>query len=390
MFNLYSDHNLKSSWKKSTLIERIGVIFIALMLLLCILCVPLASFLDSRSDDSSFSRSVASRSVSTSSDNSFISRTVSDVNIPCTVDFYSNGSNSSSLYGVFVTSITARYSYDVSISSTSVDFVFFDYHLILYRSLTSSAIFHPLNLYLDNVSQPVGAFQISLTSAEPSSHEFIIDFNTSSILYRLTFKYNTTVLPNNVIGFPLFRYSSTTYPEGNWKYETTFSYSYSINSLPLKSTIILGSFWSRYIPTFADPYILSYLKSVPFLTPYGVSALSSSFFAEGVNDYYSGVEYGYNNGYSAGFSDGKSQGYDNGYGIGYGRGQSEGYNQGFSAGVASANDYTFLGLFGAVIDAPIKAFAGLFNFTVLGVDMAPFLLSLLTICIVIKIVHLLI
>ena len=109
-----------------------------------------------------------------------------------------------------------------------------------------------------------------------------------------------------------------------------------------------------------------------------------------------GESSGYDNGYKEGFSLGESTGYSKGesagqsvgYTNGYNAGQSDGYTTGFSAGVASANEYTFLGLMGSVIDTPIKAITSLLDFEVLGFNMSTFALSLLTICVILKIVSL--
>lgn len=116
-------------------------------------------------------------------------------------------------------------------------------------------------------------------------------------------------------------------------------------------------------------------------------------YSEGYNiGSHSGTTYdnGYNNGYDAGYdaglSDGDTAGYNRGYRWGYGLGYDNGETVGRAAGIASANDYTFLGLIGAVIDAPIQAFTGLLDFNVLGVNMRNFLISLFSISIVFVII----
>lgn len=98
--------------------------------------------------------------------------------------------------------------------------------------------------------------------------------------------------------------------------------------------------------------------------------------------YKEGYTIGYSKGDIDGYNRGNNQGYTNGYKIGYDNGNSAG----FSAGVASANDYSFLGLIGSVIDAPIQAFMGLLSFDVLGVNLSTFVLTLFTFCIILKIV----
>lgn len=114
-------------------------------------------------------------------------------------------------------------------------------------------------------------------------------------------------------------------------------------------------------------------------------------------------------GYNSGFSDGKNVGYNTGF--------SAGDAQGYARGVESANTYSFLGLFGAIFDAPIKAIfggtstlpagttitdsngntitlqstttvnrAGLLNFDIMGVNLSGFVLALFSISIIVVVI----
>ncbi len=100
--------------------------------------------------------------------------------------------------------------------------------------------------------------------------------------------------------------------------------------------------------------------------------------------YSEGYTSGSNYGYTSGFNAGKTSGYDNGYNVGL----SAGYDNGYNNGVNDSNVYTFNNLFGAVIDAPIKAFSGLFNFNLLGVNLLGFITGLFTLAILIFIIKL--
>ena len=80
--------------------------------------------------------------------------------------------------------------------------------------------------------------------------------------------------------------------------------------------------------------------------------------------------------------------YENGYSAGRAYGEAIGYNKGYTDGAANANEYTFKGLISSVIDVPINAFRSLFNFDILGFNMANFFLSLLTLGAVLAIVRL--
>ena len=101
---------------------------------------------------------------------------------------------------------------------------------------------------------------------------------------------------------------------------------------------------------------------------------------------------GYNAGYEDGFVDGDSTGYERGNEVGFSNGHKQGYSQGYSAGevhgISTANQYSFLGLLGAVVDAPLQALSGLLNFDILGFNMANFFYALLTLGIVIFVVKL--
>lgn len=79
--------------------------------------------------------------------------------------------------------------------------------------------------------------------------------------------------------------------------------------------------------------------------------------------------------------------YQNGYSSGYAAGNSYGYNIGYDAGVNSTEAFNFFRLFSSVFDAMINSFQGMFNFDILGVNLAGFLLSLLTLSIVVFVVR---
>lgn len=97
---------------------------------------------------------------------------------------------------------------------------------------------------------------------------------------------------------------------------------------------------------------------------------------------------GYQQGYDAGYNFGYSRGTDFGYQSGLQTGRQLGYNNGYNDGVQSANQYTFLSLIGAVIDAPLTAFTSLLNFNILGFNMLNLITGLFTLAVIIFIVRL--
>lgn len=92
---------------------------------------------------------------------------------------------------------------------------------------------------------------------------------------------------------------------------------------------------------------------------------------------------GFADGESQGFADGESQGYNSGYS----RGHEEGKNEGYYEGLEQNNPYTFDRLISSVIDVPVRTFTSLFNFTILGVNLAEFMLGLFTFCIIITLIR---
>lgn len=90
--------------------------------------------------------------------------------------------------------------------------------------------------------------------------------------------------------------------------------------------------------------------------------------------------------YDSGFKAGQSEVntgayYDNGYNIGY--------QQGIIKGASEANNYTFLGVIGAAIDAPINSLLSLLDFDLLGFNMRGFFSALLMLSFIILIIRLL-
>lgn len=74
-----------------------------------------------------------------------------------------------------------------------------------------------------------------------------------------------------------------------------------------------------------------------------------------------------------------------GYNQGYKEGKVVGEDIGFVKGVQTQGDYSFMGLLGAVFDAPIQAFKGLLSFEVLGVNMSAFVSSLFGLAVILLI-----
>lgn len=131
----------------------------------------------------------------------------------------------------------------------------------------------------------------------------------------------------------------------------------------------------------SDGGVFAFYVASPFTTeqyPLRTYYFNDNF--EDLDGYGQGYNDGYNNGYSSGEDIGYNQGFSSGRNIGY----ADGYNQ----GTATANEYTFLGLIGAVVDAPVTAFMSLLNFEIFGFNMLRLVTGLFTLAIIIMVVRL--
>ncbi len=102
-------------------------------------------------------------------------------------------------------------------------------------------------------------------------------------------------------------------------------------------------------------------------------AMYNSGYADGWNDYKDNFSTEIEEEKTKSYNEGKSKGYADGYNVGYSKASND-YLE---------SNYTFGGLLGAVFDVPIQTFRGLFNFEILGVNMASFISSLIALAIVI-------
>ena len=96
------------------------------------------------------------------------------------------------------------------------------------------------------------------------------------------------------------------------------------------------------------------------------------------------TEPSYQDGYDSGYRNGLSDGYDNGYTAGHQEGYSQGYNEGIN------QDMTIATIFSGCLSVamvPINFFLAIFNFEILGINIADFVSALLSVCIVIIIVR---
>lgn len=141
------------------------------------------------------------------------------------------------------------------------------------------------------------------------------------------------------------------------------------------------------------------IMRILFITTYDSStdsrralAISRGFLVYDLRTYYLTNSFTDNEAYQAGVQYGTQQGlasnqqdiFDRGFSAGKRQGDDEGYIR----GVNDANQYSFFNLMGAVMDAPVKAFIGLFNFNFLGVNLLNIASGIVTFAVVVRIVRL--
>lgn len=123
-----------------------------------------------------------------------------------------------------------------------------------------------------------------------------------------------------------------------------------------------------------------------------IQILSPTSFTSQYEDrtYYFVTNFDDNDIYNQGVLDGLNQNQQPIYDDGYSAGFDVGFNLGKLEGTAEANDYSFISLFGALLDAPVTMLMGLLDFDFLGINLWAFLTSLLTLGLVLFVVKLII
>ncbi len=140
--------------------------------------------------------------------------------------------------------------------------------------------------------------------------------------------------------------------------------SYSFNITPNFNYCYLVLVWSEDTFDINDMYSTQFLANDTTIT-----TLSDSY----DSGYNQGNNVGYTNGYNEGYYQGNTEGYESGYRVGYDNGYSVGFN----------DDNNFTELFISIGETPVNTFKQILNFDILGVNVAQFVLSLLTLFIVV-------
>lgn len=99
-----------------------------------------------------------------------------------------------------------------------------------------------------------------------------------------------------------------------------------------------------------------------------------------VNSYFGSADGGYNDGYNTGYQAGSTNGYNTGYDTGYATGYTDGVN----------TDTTVFNIFNGILTIgmiPINVFLAMFDFTILGINISNFVMSLLTVLVTLWIVR---
>lgn len=106
--------------------------------------------------------------------------------------------------------------------------------------------------------------------------------------------------------------------------------------------------------------------------------------------YFINTDFNDNEYYLKGLYDGEMQNRDKyiqqGYQDGYANGKIEGETIGYNKGLENSDGVSFLGLFAALIDAPLQAITGLFNFDLLGFNMLGFVSAIFTAMVILIII----
>lgn len=171
-----------------------------------------------------------------------------------------------------------------------------------------------------------------------------------------------------------------------WNTSSIVGYEYNSND------VVIGTVYNVIIKVHFDEVVNLYFLPT---TPIGVQSSSAFVYAmaypyDSTNfNIYSTLGGSASNSFDEGYYIGLVDGAENaelGNAQAVANARAQGYEQGRREALEDSNDYSFIGLLGAVFDAPIKSFQGLLNFNVLGVNMQSFVLALLSLSVIIIII----
>lgn len=239
---------------------------------------------------------------------------------------------------------------------------------------------------------------LDLTSFSLSNND--VFGSSANLVYKDTtyygYLFKSSDVSSNLSGISGTFNLRATIPQGNrvkisWDYFGPYDFSNTLISETLTvgvSSGIIGENTFIYNNSFMNGYLYRVNHTFEFVAPYDISyievfsssKLSSGLFISGLKVYTNGLDV------SIIADDYYNQGVKDGYDEGYRIGQEKGY----ADGQKSQGDYSFFGLIGAVIDAPINSFKQMFDFEVLGVNLSSFVLSLFTMSVIIVILKMVI
>lgn len=125
-------------------------------------------------------------------------------------------------------------------------------------------------------------------------------------------------------------------------------------------------------PTFNQPIFETYNATTNDIYSY----ISTYYIQSKESDNDSIYNDAYDLGYQAGERNSQEKAFDDGYKTGKDEGEDIGWQKGYEYGLSQSN--TFSDLMFSVIDAPVHIFTSLLNFDILGLNMSQFVLSLLS------------
>lgn len=224
------------------------------------------------------------------------------------------------------------------------------------NSLVGNMAFQ-VNLFIDEnditFNDYVTRFKVLIVNLDNNNASLVNLFDYGTILnigysrqhyyYSVLFKYNPTD-SSNYTYYLVYDHTISSVTSGFTQYISSFDLT---NFILYSYTGIVPT--EEYTSGFTDGYTAGYSEG-----------------ASNENAYYDG----FNNGYSDGLRNLEEQKEDS-----YNLGHSIGYNEGLATG--SSNQYSFMGLMGAVMDAPVSALNGLLDFDILGVNIKTFLVSIM-------------
>lgn len=309
-------------------------------------------------------------------------------------------SNNETFHGMGIFTNSIYYNYDsiggeqIKVYSKTTGWVNETYRTIEFTTApTDEELINWLNNNATHPTEPTPPTPTERTIIEQSTQQIEFIFTTNSITIQIYNANRETTYIGKWIGSQENGWDSEIGSYNTKPIDGTTTLQregFSIHLSPQNTSILTGQIQPTYIPTQGEKTI--YQNQIQFKFGLASTTEESEYIQIQVNKT-SEQTINFIPENTIFQSSLNTTGYTQGYQDGYKQGQQEKeiygitqYNKGKQDGIANANNYSFKSLISAVFDVPVQTLYGMLNFNILGINILSFVMSIISVILLIAIV----